>query len=160
MSKNLAIGAKVLRKYLRSDEQDPFTLYLNSLSPSGRRSMRSQLITIVKMIGYSDAPEQFSWRDLRYVHIAKIQSALLKDGKSINTVNTSMAAVKGVMRTAFNMGLVSAEDYLRVQSVNRVKGKRLPVGRSLNVKEIKKLLGCQNSKSLICIVLGMARHWH
>ena len=60
------------------------------------------------------------------------------------------------MRTAFNRGLVSAEDYLRIQSLQRVRGKCLPVGRRLNEKEIKKLLTCQSSKSLMSIRDGAA----
>ena len=66
----------------------------------------------------------------------------MEQGKSANTVNMTMAAISGVMRTAFNMGLIGSDEYMRVKLIKRVNSHKLPVGRELKQKEIKKMLAC------------------
>lgn len=152
MSKNIKILTKETEQYLKDKSDDPYLLYLSSLASSGRRSMESQLSGIVKMIGFEGKPTAFPWSKLRYPHLVKIKYDLVNAGKSANTVNTSLAAVKGVLRTAFNLGKITAEDYLRIQSINRVNSKHLPVGRSLSANEIKKLFSvCRKNSEVMNI---------
>ena len=143
MKKDLAIRNKqFLIKQLSTIKDDPFTLYLNSLAPSGRRSMKSQLSSVLKLMDYIGDPTCFPWSNLKYVHIVKIKNILLEQGKAANTINTTIAAINGVMRTAFNMGLLSADDYMRIKLIKRVNSHKLPVGRELKRSELKKMLAC------------------
>ncbi|MDH5571723.1 MAG: site-specific integrase [Gammaproteobacteria bacterium] len=143
MKKDIAIRNKrFLIKQLSNTEDDPFTLYLNSLAPSGRRSMKSQLIGILRLMGYLDDPTCFPWANLKYVHIVKIRNLLLEQGKSANTINTTIAAINGVMRTGFNIGLLSADEYMRIKLIKRVNSHKLPVGRELKRSELKRMLAC------------------
>jgi len=145
MKQDIAIRNKqFLIKQLKNTEDDPFTLYLNGLAPSGRRSMKSQLTGVLRLMNYTDDPTCFPWENLKYAHINKIRNVLIEQGKSVNTINTTIAAINGVIRTAFNMGLISADEYMRIKFVKRVNGKRLPVGRELKQNEIKKMLACCN----------------
>ena len=135
-------------KALKQLNDSPATVYLNSLAPSGRRSMRSQLQSILNSLKYKGDVETFPWSKLRYAHIAKIQNGLLVSGKSISTANTTIAAIKGVMRAAFNLGQLNGEAYIRIQSIKRVNHHQLPAGRSLRPREIKKMLdNCQQEKT-------------
>ena len=143
MKNSIAVKNKQFSiKQLNTSKDDPFTLYLAGLAPSGRRSMKSQLAGVLKLMGYTDDPAQFPWRNLKYGHVVKLRYILIEQGKSANTVNTTMAAISGVMRTAFNMGLISSDDYMRVKLIKRVNNHKLPVGRELKQQEIKKMLAC------------------
>ncbi len=46
---------------------DPVTLYLESLAPTGRRSMRSLLNTAVGILGIDDELEHIPWQSNRSV---------------------------------------------------------------------------------------------
>jgi len=143
MNRGIAIRNKQsLIKQMENTEDDPFTSYLDGLAPSGRRSMRSQLIGVLKLMNYIDDPACFPWGNLKYAHINKIRNIMLENGKSANTINTTVAAINGVLRTAFNMGLMSADEYMRIKFVKRVNSQRLPVGRELKQSEIRKMLAC------------------
>ena len=107
-------------KQLNTSKDDPFTLYLAGLAPSGRRSMKSQLAGVLKLMGYTDDPAQFPWRNLKYGHVVKLRHILIEQGKSANTVNTTMAAISGVMRTAFTMGHIGSDDYMRIKLIKLI----------------------------------------
>jgi len=52
------------------------------------------------------------------------------------------------MKACFNLGLISADQLMRLNDIKRVRGKRLPSGRSLTKHEIKKLYrACIQDKS-------------
>ena len=48
------------------------------------------------------------------------------------TVNKALAAVRGVLRAAWRLGLIDTDAYTRAANVRNVKGSRLPAGRSLD----------------------------
>lgn len=150
MTKQLVKKQQIITQKLGHLVADPYSVYLDGLSPSGRRSMNSQLMGVLRLMDYHGIPEVFPWENLRYVHIVKVRALLQGQGKSANTINTTLSAVKGVIRAAFNMGLISADDYLRTRAVKQVKNHRLPVGRSLKPIEVKKMLTvCKRDKSTL-----------
>ena len=152
MIEQLTIKTKKISNKSKQFSTDPFTVYLDSLSPSGRRSMNSQLMGVLKLMEYNGSGENFPWSNLRYVHLVKLRTLLQEQGKTANTVNTTLAAIKGVIRTAFNLGEIAADDYLRCNSVKQIKSHSLPVGRSLKPAEIKKLISvCKRDKTAIGI---------
>jgi len=88
MIKQLTIKTKNIDNKSKQFSTDPFTVYLDSLSPSGRRSMNSQLMGVLKLMEYNGVGENFPWSNLRYVHLVKLRTLLQEQGKAVNTVNT------------------------------------------------------------------------
>lgn len=128
-------------------KSDPYTVYLEGLAPSGRRSMKSLLKGVLKEMDFHGRPESFPWEKMRYVHLVRIRTLLKKQGKSSNTINTAISAIKGVIRSGFNMGLISADNYLRSKSVKHINIHQSLVGRSLKKSEIKKMIAvCKRDK--------------
>lgn len=133
---------KKLERYyqiIKSHKTDPVTLYLEGLVPSGRRSMKSLLKTAASLIDFEGKLEQMPWNIIEYQHLATIRNLLQEQGKSANTINLTLSALRGVMKTCFNLGLISADQLMLLSDIKRVRGKRLPSGRSLSRQEIKKL---------------------
>jgi site-specific recombinase XerD len=79
------------------------------------------------------------WAALRYQHTAAIRAALL-DGYKPNTANRMLAALRGVLKQAWLLGLVSADDYQRAIQLAPITGETLPAGRELSPGEIGALM--------------------
>ncbi len=125
------------------------TLYLGNLAPSGRRSMRSLLQQVALLKHWTGALEQMPWLTLRYKHVAKIRAALRQANKSPNTINTTLAAIRGVLKAGFLSGQFPALEWQRIQSIDRVPGKRSSAGRSLRGTEVNRLIkACQRDPIL------------
>ena len=76
---------------------------------------------------------------LRFQHVAAIRSKLTEVYKPA-TVNKTLAALRGVLRSAWQSGQMSAEDFQKAASVKGVKGETLPAGRELTQGEISALM--------------------
>ncbi len=58
--------------------------------------------------------------------------ALGRQDLASNTINLTLAALRGVAREAWNLEYLTAEEYQRIKSVKGVSGTRLPAGRSFS----------------------------
>jgi len=117
---------------------NPASVYLASLRPSGRRSIKGRLQRVADM--FNCPLELMPWHDLRYQHLEAIRSVLQDSGLAPSTINLTLYAVRGVAKSAFNLGLMSADDYSRLCNVKPVRGERITKGRALSVGEIGALL--------------------
>lgn len=122
-------------------ERNPALIYLASLAPGSRRTMRQSLEIIADLVsGDRGTWLSIPWADLRYAHTTAIR-AKLSETYAPATANKIICAMKGVIKEAWRLGLMSGEDYMRAVDVSAVKGTRLPAGRSLNSGELRSL--CQ-----------------
>ena len=141
---------KLQRYYqiIKNQQTDPVTLYLQGLAPTGRKSITSQLKTAAAILDFEGELEEMPWNIIEYHHLAKIRNTLQERHKAANTINLTLAGLKGVMKACFNLGLISADQLMRLNDIKRVRGKRLPSGRSLTTQEIKKLYrACTQDKT-------------
>jgi integrase len=120
-------------------EQNPALVYLAGLKPTGRRSMLGKLNRVAVLLGYADA-SAVPWAELRFQHVAAVRSKLQEERLAAATVNTVLAALKGVARAAFNLGLLSGDDHERIRAVKPVRGEKLLTGRALTREEVSALL--------------------
>jgi site-specific recombinase XerD len=118
-----------------TDAQAALT-YLASLAPKGRRTMQLRLEQVAQLvIGRRDL-RAVPWSRLRYEHLTVLRSALQEQGLSTASVNATIYAVRGVAKAAWNLGLMTADDYGRLRNVGPLRGHRLPAGRSLAQGEL------------------------
>lgn len=123
-------------------DENPAAVYLASLSPRSRRTMGAALTTIARLIisdetaVYLDVP----WHGLRFQHTAAIRSQLAEQYAAA-TANRMLSALRGVLRAAWQLGMVTAEQYQLAASVQNVTGETVPAGRHVPVGEIMSLLG-------------------
>jgi integrase/recombinase XerD len=133
-----------ITQHQQSSSCAALTLYLGNLAPSGRRSMRSLLQQVATLNKWSGPLEHLPWLTLRYENVAAIRAALRQANKSANTINTTLAAIRGVLKAGFLLGQFPALEWQRIQAIDRVHGKSLPAGRQLGAAEINRLFrACQ-----------------
>lgn len=126
----------------------PVAAYLASLSRSSADTMYRSLRTVAMEMtnGSATDPTAFDWTMLRRHHVAAIIARMA--GKyAPSTTNTMLAAVKGVLKAAWQMGLMTTDDYYRTVDVPKVKGERTTPGRSVPSGELAALLAtCPDTK--------------
>ena len=59
--------------FLKTNQTDPVTLYLEGLAPTGRRSMRSLLQTAANVFEFEGKLERMPWPLLQYHHFIRRQ---------------------------------------------------------------------------------------
>lgn len=129
--------------------QNPALVYLAGLSETGRRSMRHRLETVSQLVaGTVDQLDAFDWSSMRYEHVVAIRSRLSDSGLSAASINATLCAIRGVAREAWNLGLMSTDDYTRINGVKGLRSSRLPSGRMLSPGEIAALFhACRADKT-------------
>jgi len=119
---------------------NPAEAYLLSLdSDSSRTTMRSNLNTIAKLLDGSEDLESCDWSLLDYTSALQVRNEL-NDGRAPSTVNTYLAAIKGVARECWRLKIMEVEAYQQIKELRRLRGSRSSRGRSLNLTELNTIL--------------------
>jgi site-specific recombinase XerD len=127
-------------------EDNPVIVFLSRQMPSSRPVYFGALKCITNLLGCSD-PFDCQWWELRFAHTQAIRTALTqiinkRNGKKLSarTINHKLTVLKGLLRTTWQLGLMTSEDYYRAVDIQSVKGEFLPAGRELSSDEISKLI--------------------
>lgn len=123
-----------------SPDKHPAKVYLAHLAKgSSRVSMASTLEKVAQLVsGNRLSIEQFPWHKLRAHHMEAIRAELQEKYKPA-TANKYLAAIRGVLRSAWKLDLISTDEYQKAISVDPVKGETLPRGRALTSGELRAL---------------------
>lgn len=118
--------------------QNAAAVYLAGLrSELSRRTMKAALDKIASFDG-SDSLS-LDWSQLRYQHTAAIRAQLARDYAPA-TANKMLSALRGVLKEAWRLGQMSAEDYQRAVDIANIEAQTLPAGRDISSGEIKALV--------------------
>lgn len=120
--------------------ENPAAVYLASLRPTGRRSMLQRLNVIAQTLsGGKHNAFTFTWYQLRYQDTAAVRTVLMERYKPA-TANTGLKALRRVLKEAWQLGQMSAEDYHRAANIKAIKGETLLRGRALAFGELNALI--------------------
>lgn len=124
----------------------PATTYLGQLTPRSRSQVRQRLATIAELVaGEPVRPEDAGWHVLRYEHTQAIRAALCERFAPAS-VNVYLAALRGVLRECFRLGLIDHDQHQRAIAIDNVKGETLPAGRALQPGELRALFASCNEE--------------
>jgi site-specific recombinase XerD len=123
-------------------DRNPAAVYLSSLAASGRRTQRTALDKVAQLLAGEDATAlRCNWGTVRYQHTAAVRTRLVEI-YSPATANKTLSALRRVLKEAWKLGYLNAEDYHRAVSVGNVSGETLLAGRELSQGEISALINC------------------
>ncbi len=125
-------------------DRNPYYVYLARLSAGSRPTMVDALRQIARIAsGGRLEPDRCPWHLLRYPHVQAIRTALVdtvssRTGKPLApaTINKALAALRGVLKEAWRLGLMGAEDFARAADVAPVRGSVPLRGRALEPYEV------------------------
>ncbi|MDQ6905382.1 MAG: tyrosine-type recombinase/integrase, partial [Chloroflexota bacterium] len=120
-------------------DRRPAAVYLTRLAPGSRRTMHGALATIADLLTDGTA-DLFTlpWHALRYQHTQAVRS-LLAERYAPATANKHLAALRGVLKESWRLGLMEAADFQRAIDLTSVRGGTLPRGRALTPGELRAL---------------------
>ena len=135
---------------------DPATVYLTRLtSAESRRAMATSLELLAELLvdGHpADRTERarrrrdgtplamaVPWHELRYGHTQALRS-WLAEHCSPAAANRHLAALRGVLRETWRLGLMGGEDLARAIDLASVPGTSLPAGRYVEDGEVRRLV--------------------
>jgi integrase/recombinase XerD len=128
-------------------DRDPARVYLAGLAAGSRRSMAQALDQVARIASGGQAgADDLPWAALRYKHTQAIRAALRdlispRTGRPLSpgSINKTLCALRGVLREAWRLGLMSAEDYHRAADLEPVHGATVLRGRALEGNEVAAL---------------------
>ena len=138
--------------------ENPALIYIGSLgSADSRRTMQGSLNRIAQIVLNDDVATLLDvpWGNLRFQHTQAIRSALLTQNSpktdkpySPAAINKMMAALRGTLKAAWRLGLISAEQYTHAIDLKRIRNETPPAGRDIRRGELSALLdSCENDKA-------------
>ncbi|MFF5207696.1 tyrosine-type recombinase/integrase [Streptosporangium sp. NPDC000396] len=137
MSKIGRVSAPALPKTLRTPiepARDPYRVYLDSLSSAeSRRAMRGCLDRLAALISGDEVSSGAGqpWHLLRYEHTVRIRALMTERGWSPAYINKHLVALRRVLREAWRLGQMTAEEYQRAADLPTVEHTRLPTGQHI-----------------------------
>lgn len=120
--------------------EHPAAVYLEGLSEGSMTTMRGTLNKIASLLtnGQCDAMT-LDWSKLRYQHTAAVRAALKKRYAG-TTVNKMLCALRRVLKEAYQLELMSADDYNKAVNLPSVREVQKLRGRALSQEEIETLM--------------------
>ena len=135
--------------------------FLGSKTPNTRRAYAGSLRLIS-----GGVPELFPWHQLTYAETAQIRARLVA-GYAPVTAKRHLAALRGVLLTAWKLGLMETDTYHRAVALDSVPGDQAPMkGRDIPPEEMEQLFsqcnrgveGARDAALLACgYYLGLRR---
>src|SRR5262249_8005187 len=101
-------------------DRHPASVYLASLGTGSRRTMRQSLEVIAGFLSGGRADiRTLAWGRLRYQHTQAVRTALAGQ-YAPQTTNKMLTALRGVLKEAWRLGLMDAENYHRAVDLKRI----------------------------------------
>jgi integrase len=126
---------------------NPVDVYLDGLKAETRRVMEGRLRSVACYLGVEH--RGFAWHELEPERLAAIRDGLLESGVAPGTINVALAAIRGVARTARDIGIIS---YTRCGELVRVPNASTDpetLGRALSPREMSALFAtCARDRSV------------
>ena len=110
---SLLIDAPLLPASAAGNNTSPVATYLGRLGPGSRRGQMGALNTIARLLtrGSADA-QSIDWASVKYPQTAAIRVAL--SGRyAPNTTKRMLAALRGVLKECWRLGLIVHDEYAR-----------------------------------------------
>lgn len=130
---------------------NPAVTYIARLSNGSKRTALQSLSKIAEIAsgGRIVDPERFEWAGLRVQHTEAIRAKLAAD-YSIASANKMLSILRGVIRQAWRLGLMSSEECERACDFKNVAGETLPAGRALQGGELRLMFeSCAGDKKTV-----------
>lgn len=138
---------------------NPAVIYLARLSKNSRPSMRSSLNAIAGMISSGQKHDTFPWGALmvaegdgQFPGMAVLETVRTRliDKYDVRSVNRMIASLRGTYKQAWQLGQVSTDAWMRVQSIKGISdGSLPPAGRTLELEEIETLYACCATRGMV-----------
>jgi integrase/recombinase XerC len=158
----LGADIKAMRNGSATPDRDPVEIYLSSVAPGSRRTQIASLNRVAHVLGIDarDAKGKdvsftaMNWGALRFQHTNAIRQGLLNHVEAgdygLAGANGAISALRCVLKAAWRLGQMSADEYQKAVDVQDISGSRVKAGRHISRVELKAIFDvCVNDPSPI-----------
>jgi site-specific recombinase XerD len=118
---------------------NPVDVYLARLGSGSRRGMNEALGTIATFLsGGTVGPNETDWASIRYHDTFAVRGWLVNK-YAPNTAKRMLAALRGVLKECWRLGMIPYEEFAKASDIAPVHGESEPSGRALGDEELGKL---------------------
>jgi site-specific recombinase XerD len=126
-------------------ETNPALEYISGLTITGRRAVEVMLAAAAKWIAEAEGLkistiEEVPWHRMRAESARAIRKRAMEEGYSPASVNLMLSAVRGTARAAWRMGLMTAEDLVRIIDVRNIPAKPIVAARRITAEQLETLV--------------------
>jgi site-specific recombinase XerD len=131
--------AQALPVPLTTVSNHPVDVFLSRLGPGSKTGQKQALDAIAALLsnGCSNC-EGLNWASLGYAQTAAVRAALV-ERYAPNTCKRMLAALRGVLKECWRLGLMTYEEFARAADMAPVRGEIPARGRSLTEWELRDL---------------------
>lgn len=116
--------------------QSPAAVYLARLGPGSRRVQRAALVWLAREASANTAgPADLPWHLLSYLHTQVLRQRVSVEYAPA-TANRYLAALRGVLKEAWRMNLMTAQEHAQAADLEPVPGKKIPTGRAVEKPDV------------------------
>ena len=123
-------------------DRNPAAVYLAAKASSvGRRGLERALNRAAEILtdGLTGDALKVDWTELGYQHVMALRALLIDQDAAPATINHLLSALRGVVKEAFNLGLIEADTMMRIVAVKSVSASTLPAGRHVDAGDMRRL---------------------
>lgn len=132
---------ETVRDIAHQDAPNPAAVYLARLGPGSRRAMAQAIEWHAREASAGRCTaETMPWHLLRYQHTQVLRARVVAEYAPA-TANRFLAALRGVLKEARRLELMTAEQYHQAVDLENVPTRALPAGRALEEAEVAALFG-------------------
>lgn len=122
-----------------TSQDDLIALYLLTLAPSSRRTMRRSLDVVADIALPGAKASTFEWGGLSYQTVVRVRAALASRYAPA-TANKCLAAMRGVLRQAMLSERLTRTEYEKCISIRAVRGSATSAGRCIPAAELRSMM--------------------
>jgi hypothetical protein len=95
-------------------------VYLAGKSGQTQRMTRSHMNRVARLFGYLSYLN-VPWGSLRYIHVQKIVVHLQSQNYAPQTINATIAAIRGTAQASFSMNQMKGDDLERIKGIRMLR---------------------------------------
>jgi site-specific recombinase XerD len=128
---------------------DPVGVYINRLGIGSRRGQIGALDIVAGfLLGRPTRAQDVDWASVRYNQTSAVRGWLISKYRPA-TCKRILAAVRGVLKESWRLGLMSHDDFVRAADIPPIRAEDKSRGRALSKEEIRKLFdACASDPSI------------
>ncbi len=108
--------------------------------------MLGRLRAVAALLG--SEPQVIAWHEVTAEEVERVRERMLGKGISPGTINVGLAAIRGVARTGYDLGMVGFGQYHAVRQFRNVPATPSPLGRIATSRELSALFSaCARDRS-------------
>ena len=118
------------------DPVEQYKLRLNS--PASSRTLESR-IKVCARIWHCKTRHGIVWEKINKSHVLGLIKTMVHEKKKLATIKVTLSFLKGVIREAYDLDIVTSENFNKIMSVRPPRGEQVAHGKALGITAIHTL---------------------